>query len=85
MDDLRLVLEVRDHAGDPVEGAFVTVTGAARPVPEVARLTGPDGSLAIRLPAGPVSLVAVREGLSAAGETVLEAEDQRLVLMLPPA
>ena len=74
---------VRDESGAPVEGARVYFTDAPVPIPDVAALTGEDGSFALTAPAeGTYTLECSAEGFSAVRATVASGEGTGVELTL---
>lgn len=74
---------VRDESGAPVEGARVYFTDAPVPTPDVAALTGADGSFSLSAPAdGTYTLECSADGFSAARASVASEEDAGVELTL---
>jgi Carboxypeptidase regulatory-like domain len=72
---------VRDPHGHPVEGARVYFASGPAPLPDIAALTGADGSFALSAPApGSYDLECAAEGFDAERATVevVEGEEARL-------
>lgn len=76
------MVEVVDVKGAPVNGAIVVVESGTAPYPEIARKTGPTGTLKFSLPDGQFELSArAADGRSAHGSiTVKDGASPRLVL-----
>jgi hypothetical protein len=66
---------VRDESGAPIKDARVYFTQAPVPVPDVAALTGADGTFSLTAPVdGTYTLECNAEGFSAARATVASQE-----------
>lgn len=50
------LVRVVHHNGAPAGDALVSIVASSVPMPELALLTGPDGTLRLRLPAGRFTL-----------------------------
>jgi len=76
---------IRDKSGAPVEGARVYFTDAPAPTPDVAALTGPDGSFSLAAPVeGSYTLECNADGFAASSTTVATDEAGGLELTLRP-
>lgn len=76
---------VRDEAGAPVEAARVYFTDAPAPTPDVAALTGRDGSFSLAAPvAGTYTLECSAEGFATARTTAASRDGTGVQLTLRP-
>lgn len=76
---------IRDERGAPVEGARVYFAAAPAPTPDVAALTGSDGSFSLAAPVeGTYTLECSAEGFAARRTTVASAKDSGVELTLRP-
>ncbi|HEV2774809.1 MAG TPA: carboxypeptidase-like regulatory domain-containing protein [Solirubrobacteraceae bacterium] len=76
---------IRDESGAPVEGARVYLTAAPGPIPDVAALTGPDGSFSLAAPApGDYRLECTADGVAVTHTDVTVTGDVDLELTLRP-
>lgn len=76
-----------DPSGNPVAGARVMVAGGPVPVPDIALLSGPDGSFALSVPAtGVWQLVTATDDARATADVRIDADAGavRCTLTLPP-
>lgn len=74
---------IRDQSGTPVEGARVYFTDAPAPTPDVAALTGSDGSFSLAAPVeGTYTLECNADGFAATRTTVTTEEAGGLELTL---
>lgn len=76
---------VRDASGAPVEDARVYFTDAPAPTPDVAALTGADGSFSLTAPVeGTYTLECSAEGFAATRATVASRDVAGVELTLRP-
>jgi Carboxypeptidase regulatory-like domain len=78
---------VRDVGGDPLEAARVYFASGPAPLPDVAALTGEDGSFTLSAPApGTYEVECAAEGRGTQREAVevVEGEETRLDFRLGP-
>jgi hypothetical protein len=74
---------VRDHLGDPVEGARVYITDAPGPVPDIAAVTGPDGRFSLGTPMdGTYTIESRADGFTSARSTVASPDPPFVTLTL---
>ncbi len=74
---------IRDESGAPVEGARVYFTDAPAPTPDVAALTGSDGSFSLAAPVeGTYTLECNADGFAARSTTVASEQADGLELTL---
>jgi Carboxypeptidase regulatory-like domain len=72
---------VRDAGGDPIEGARVYFASGPVPLPDIAALTGPDGSFSLSAPTpGTYEVECAAEGRGTQREAVevVDGEETRL-------
>ena len=76
---------VRDDGGAPIEDARVYFTDAPAPIPDVAALTGADGSFVLTVPIdGTYTLECRAEGFAATRATVASRDAGGIELTLRP-
>jgi len=74
---------VRDESGAPIEGARVYFTDAPGSIPDVAALTGADGSFSLAAPfEGAYTLECSADGLAASRATIASADGSGVELTL---